>query len=123
MSNKVLKISLKKAKNGTLIITAPNGDDYACKEDEEVSSAIREICDDESQYEVVQGEALRAEVVEEVPHEPRTESAESSDSDDDDFISGSLTDNLIAEGLSFILGKAQESSAKSKDSYSRFTKK
>lgn len=125
MSNKVLKISLKKAKNGLLIITAPNGDDYACKEDEEISSAIREIADDESQYEVVQGETLRAEVVEEVGQAPSEESAGHSEEGDheSDFVSGSLTDNLIAEGLSFILGKAQESSSKSKDSYARFSKK
>ena len=45
-----------------------------------------------------------------------------SDDEDDDPVCGNLTDNLIAEGLSFILGKAQESSQKSKNSYSRFKK-
>jgi hypothetical protein len=109
-----------------LIVTAPNGDDYACKEDEEISSAIREISEDESQYDIVQGEALRAEVVETAPREAEQgedDAADDEADDVDDFISGNLTDNLIAEGLSFILGKAQQSSAKSHDSYARFKKK
>ncbi len=120
--SKSLRISLKKSKNDMLIITAPNGDDYACKEDPEISSAIREICDDESQYEVAQSEPLVAEVVERPP-DPGVGASEEQEDPDDDFVSGSLTDNLIAEGLSFILGKAQESSAKSQESYSRFKKK
>lgn len=119
---KTIKVSLKKAKNGMLIITAPNGDDYACKEDEEISSAIKEIASDESQYKVTPPETVTAEVVEEMPREGADQHQSPSDDEDDDPVYGNLTDNLIAEGLSFILGKAQESSQKSKNSYSRFKK-
>ena len=127
MSKKSLRIQVKKAKNEMIIITAPDGEDYPCREDEEIASAIKEIVDDEEQYKVVQSEPIRAEVVEEHAAEPppreERHSAKGDDDDDDDILTGSLTDNLIAEGLSFLLGKAQESSSASAKSYSRLTKK
>ena len=66
MSKKSLRIQVKKAKNEMIIITAPDGEDYPCREDEEIASAIKEIVDDEEQYKVVQSEPIRAEV--EVEH-------------------------------------------------------
>jgi len=126
MSKRSLRIQVKKAKNEMIIITAPDGEDYPCKEDEEIAAAIKEIVDDEDQYKVVQSEPIRAEVVEEHTAAPPREDRRSSDDeddDDDDIITGSLTDNLIAEGLSFLLGKAQESSSASAKSYSRLNKK
>lgn len=127
MSKRSLKIQVKKAKNDMIIITAPDGEDYPCSGDEDISSAIKEIVEDESQYKVIQSEPVRAEIIEEPRGPDRAREEKVSDDVDDDGglldMGGSLTDNLIAEGLSFLLNKAQESSAASAKSYSKLNKK
>lgn len=123
MSNKKgLKVKVKKAKNGMLIITAPNGDDYPCKDSEDVFGAISEIVDDESQYSFKDFEPVEAEVVEDEPHRAEQEDGHHQQQDPipNNFGGGDFTDNLLAEGLSFLLNKAQESSADSAKAYSRF---
>lgn len=119
---KSLNIKVKKAKNEMLIITAPDGEDYPCKDAEDVYEAITEIVGDEEQYKFKSQNMgfVEAEVVEEAPPSGEAPQEERSAPQEESAFAGDFTESLITEGLSFLLNKAQEASDGSQKSYQRF---
>jgi hypothetical protein len=99
-------IMAKRAKNGMLILTAPNLDDYPCATDEQISEAVNAIVDDPDQP-----RAQQASVSYEASAEPPSNGRSFIDEDmDDDPAYGGLSEKLVVEGISFLLDKARQAS-------------
>lgn len=100
-------IMAKRAKNGMLILTAPNLDDYPCGSDQDISDAVNSIVDDPEQPRTQQ---VSAGFESGSPPESGGDGgrAEVEDYDTPDY--GSLTDKFIVEGISGLFNFARSAS-------------